>query len=163
MLNVVQNNRFFNDYLDSLQIDFYDIEGLPPSFHNTVKANITFAKKLNDFKQLIDCLSGDLCFKLWVRETEEALEHSEHYLSRFAQQYITEQRFIDEHRVLAERILELTGRIYEGHWAYGVSEETDQQFYDLTEFCRHIWLKESKAWVALAKAWRKLKLSEIVY
>ena len=66
MLNVVQNNRFFNDYLYSLQIDFYDIEGLPPSFHNTVKANITFIKKLNDFKQLIDCLSGDLCFKLGV-------------------------------------------------------------------------------------------------
>ena len=66
MLNVVQNNRFFNDYLDSLQIDIYGIEGLPPSFHNTVKANITFIKKLNDFKQLIDCLSGDLCFKLGV-------------------------------------------------------------------------------------------------
>lgn len=99
----------------------------------------------------------------YYRETEEVLECSEHYLREFSQQYITEQRFIDEHRVLAERILELTGRIYEGHWAYGVSEETDQQFYDLTEFCRHIWLKESKAWVALAKAWRKLKLSEIVY
>ncbi len=66
MLNVVQNNRFFNDYLDSLQIDIYGIEGLPLSFHNTVKANITFIKKLNDFKQLIDCLSGDLCFKLGV-------------------------------------------------------------------------------------------------
>ena len=66
MLNVVQNNRFFNDYLDSLQIDIYGIEGLPPSFHNNVKNNIKIIKKLNDFKQLIDCLSGDLCFKLGV-------------------------------------------------------------------------------------------------
>lgn len=156
MLNVVQINRFFQDYLDGLQIDIYEIEGLSPSFHNTAKANITFTKKLNDFKQLIDCLNGDLCFKLWIRETEEALENSEYYLREFAQQYITEQQFIDEHHVLAERILDLAGRIYEGHWAHGVSEETDQQFYDLTEFCRRIWLKESKAWVALAKAWRKL-------
>ena len=155
MLNTAQNNRALKDYLYNLQIDIYDTEGLPQSFHNTVKANITFTKKLNDFKQLIDCLSGDLCFKLWVRETEEALEHSDCYLREFAQQYITEQRFIDEHRVLAERILELAGRIYEGHWAHGVSKETDQQFYDLTEFCRRIWLKESKAWVALAKAWKK--------
>ena len=51
MLNTAQNNRALKDYLYNLQIDIYDTEGLPQSFHNTVKANITFTKKLNDFKQ----------------------------------------------------------------------------------------------------------------
>ena len=155
MLNTAQNNRALKDYLYNLQIDIYDTEGLPQSFHNTVKANITFTKKLNDFKQLIDCLSGDRCFKPWVWETEEVLEQSERYIRDFAYQDIAVQQFIQAHQDLAIRILELAGRIYEGHWAHGVSKETDQQFYDLTEFCRRIWLKESQAWVALARAWLK--------
>ena len=158
MLNTARNDRGIQDYLYKLQIDIYDTRGLPQTFHNILKANITFIKKLNDFKQFINCLSGDLCFKLWVRETEEALEHSAQYVCDYAYRAITEEQFITGHRVLSKRILDLTCRIYEGHWEYGVSQETDQQFDDLTELCRRIWSKESNAWLALAKAWQKVEL-----
>ena len=84
MLNTARNNTGIQDYLYKLQIDIYDTQGLPQAFHNILKANITFINKLNDFKQFIDCLSGDPCFKLWVRETEEALEHSVQYVRDYA-------------------------------------------------------------------------------
>lgn len=74
------------------------------------------------------------------------------YVRDYAYRAITEEQFIAGHQILSKKILDLTSRIYEGHWEYGVSQETDQQFDDLTELCRRIWEKESKAWLALAKA-----------
>ena len=103
-------------------------------------------------------MSGDLCFKLWVRETEEALEHSAQYVCDYTYRAITGEQFITGHQVLSKRILDLASRIYEGHWEYGVSQETDQQFDDLTELCRRIWGKECKAWLTLAKTWQMLEL-----
>jgi hypothetical protein len=68
-----------------------------------------------------------------------------------------------EHFALANRILELAkDRVYEGHWEYGISPAVDQQFDDLTELCRRIWFKESKAWLNLAKAWYAIDMHLIV-
>lgn len=60
--------------------------------------------------------------------------------------------------LLAEKIQEFAKcHIYQGHWEFGLSEEADQQFDDLTELYRHIWMKEGKAWLNLARAWNSLK------
>src|SRR5690606_5070061 len=112
----------------------------------------------------IDCLSADRCFALWIGETEDLLIQSEACLQDFGHDQITEQQFVKEHVALADRMLELAkARVYEGHWEYGVSSEVDQQFNDLTELCRRIWSKESKAWLTLAKAWNKIDIHLIVH
>lgn len=152
------------DYVYKELLIFKEAEELPTAFHAVAKANLLFKKKLEKFKQFIDCLSGDKCFSLWIWETEELLQKSGDCLRDFAHNCITEQQFVEEHIALADRILELAkGRVYEGHWEYGVSSEVDQQFNDLTELCRRIWSKESKAWVTLAKAWNKIDIHLIVY
>ena len=46
--------------------------------------------------------------------------------------------------------------IYKGHWAYGVSQETDQQFEGFTEFLRTVWYRERKSGLTLARAWGKV-------
>lgn len=85
----------------------------------------------------------------------EILKQSEHYL-RENKEYSDAYSLNHLHGQLADQIEEIAHRIYEGHWAYGVSEETDQQFDELTEFLRELWNKERRAWISLAKAWRKL-------
>ncbi|WP_252152458.1 hypothetical protein [Acinetobacter terrae] len=152
------------DYVYKELLIFKDVEELPPVFHAVVKANLLFKKKLADFKEFVSCLSGDKCFAPWIWETEEILQQSENCLRDFAHKGITEQQFVDQHVALADRILELAkDRLYEGHWEYGVSSTVDRQFDDLTELCRRIWSKESKAWVTLAKAWNKIDIHLIVY
>lgn len=108
------------DYLcKKLHIDRDEAEVFPQFFHTVVKANIAFIAKLEKFKQLIDCLSADRCFALWIRETEEVIQKSEDCLQYFSYRSMTEEQFIAEHRDLAKRIMDLAGRVYEGHWAYG--------------------------------------------
>lgn len=143
------------DYVYEELLIFKDLEELPPAFHAVVKANLAFKTKLENFKQFIDCLSGDRCFSLWIWETEQLLQKSGDCLRDFAHDEITEQQFVEEHIALADRMLELANaRVYEGHWEYGGSREADRQFHDLTELCRRIWTKESKAWIILAKVWQ---------
>ncbi|WP_227542998.1 hypothetical protein [Acinetobacter indicus] len=143
------------DYVYEELLIFKDLEELPPAFHAVVKANLAFKTKLENFKQFIDCLSGDRCFSLWIWETEQLLQKSGDCLRDFAHDEITEQQFVEEHIALADRMLELANaRVYEGHWEYGGSREADRQFHDLTELCRRIWTKESKAWITLAKVWK---------
>lgn len=143
------------DYVYEELLIFKDLEELPPAFHAVVKANLAFKTKLENFKQFIDCLSGDRCFSLWIWETEQLLQKSGDCLRDFAHDEITEQQFVEEHIALADRMLQLAkARLYEGHWEYGVSSAVDRQFDDLTELCRRIWSKENKAWVKLAKAWK---------
>ena len=151
------------DYVYKELLIFKDLEELPPAFHAVVKANLAFKTKLENFKQFIDCLSGDRCFSLWIWETEELLAQSEETLRHFSQDYISEDSLIETHYKLAEKMCELTERVYEGHWEYGVASEVDQQFNDLTELCRRIWSKESKAWLTLAKAWNKIDIHLIVH
>ena len=143
------------DYVYKELLIFKDLEELPPAFHAVVKANLAFKTKLENFKQFIDCLSGDRCFSLWIWETEQLLQKSGDCLRDFAHNGITEQQFVEEHIALADRMLELANaRVYEGHWEYAGSREADQQFHDLTELCRRIWTKESKAWITLARVWK---------
>lgn len=157
-------DRKSRDYLDTLNIDPYSVEERFIHLGSLIKANLAFKTKLENFKQFIDCLSADRCFALWILETEELLQKSGDCLRDLAHNGITEQQFVEEHVALADRILELAkARLYEGHWEYGVSQEVDQQFDDLTELCRRIWSKESKAWVTLAKAWNKIDIHLIVY
>lgn len=156
-------DRKSRDYLGTLNIDPYSIEERFIHLESVIKANISFKTKLENFKQFIDCLSGDRCFVLWTRETEDLLIQSEEALRQYAYNGILETDFKEIHHELASRIKELVGRIYEGHWAYGGSREADQQFDELTELCRRIWDKESKAWITLAKAWDKIDFHLIVY
>ena len=94
-------------------------------------------------------------FVVYRGETEQLLQKSGDCLRDFAHNGITEQQFVEEHIALADRMLELANaRVYEGHWEYAGSREADQQFHDLTELCRRIWSKESKAWITLAKVWK---------
>lgn len=154
----------YRDYLYKELLIFKDVEELPPVFHAVVKANLLFMRKLGNFKEFISCLSGDICFSRWIWETEEILQLSKDCLRDFAHTGITEQQFVEQHIALADRILELAkARIYEGHWEYGVSSVVDQQFDDLTELCRRIWDKESKAWITLAKAWDQIYIHLIAY
>mgnify|MGYP001611812552 CR=1 FL=1 len=157
-------DRKSRDYLYTLNIDHHYFEERFIPLESLIKANIAFKTKLENFKQFIDCLSADQCFSLWIRETEELLTQGENCLRDFVHMNITEQQFVDQHVALAGRILELAkDRLYEGHWEYGVSSAVDRQFDDLTELCRRIWSKESKAWVTLAKAWNKIDIHLIVY
>ena len=143
------------DYLDTLNIDPHYFEERFIPIETLIKANLAFKTKLENFKQFIDCLSADRCFALWIGETEDLIIQSEACLQKFAHDEIIEQQFVEEHVALADRIFELAkARVYEGHWEYGVSLEVDQQFDDLTELCRRIWAKESKAWITLAKVWK---------
>lgn len=145
------------DYLSKkLHINIDQAEEFPQCFHEVVKANIAFITKLEKFTQFIDCLSADRCFALWIQETEEVIQKSEDCLQYFTYRSMTDEQLIAEYWELAERMMDLAGRVYEGHWKYGLSEEADQQFDDLTELCRRIWAKESKAWVNLARVWKKL-------
>ena len=148
-------HRKSKDYLDTLNIDPYAFEERFIYLESLIKANLAFKTKLENFKQFIDCLSADRCFALWIGETEDLLIQSEACLQDFGHDQITEQQFVKEHVALADRMLELAkARVYEGHWEYGVSSEVDQQFNDLTELCRRIWFKESKAWITLARVWK---------
>lgn len=157
-------DRKSRDYLDTLNIDPYSVEERFIHLESLIKANLAFKTKLENFKQFIDCLSADQCFSLWIRETEELLTQGENCLRDFVHMNITEQQFVNQHVALAGQILELAkDRLYEGHWEYGVSSAVDRQFDDLTELCRRIWSKESKAWVTLAKAWNKIDIHLIVY
>ena len=157
-------HRKSKDYLDTLNIDPYAFEERFIYLESLIKANLAFKTKLENFKQLIDCLSADRCFALWIGETEDLIIQSEVCLQKFAHDEITEQQFVEEHIALADRMLELANaRVYEGHWEYGGSREADRQFHDLTELCRRIWTKESKAWITLAKAWNKIDIHLIVH
>lgn len=148
-------HRKSKDYLDTLNIDPYAFEKRFIYLESLIKANLAFKTKLENFKQFIDCLSADRCFALWIGETEDLLIQSEACLQDFGHDQITEQQFVKEHVALADRMLELAkARVYEGHWEYGISSEVDQQFNDLTELCRRIWFKESKAWITLARVWK---------
>ncbi|WP_333640179.1 hypothetical protein TQH59_09595 [Acinetobacter johnsonii] len=152
------------NYLDSLHIDSMHNEEQFIAITTLIKANIAFKEKLEKFKQFIDCLSADRCFALWIRETEEILLQSESALTRYSNEEMPEALFVEIHKNLAEKIQELADcRLYEGHWEYGVASEVDQQFNDLTELCRRIWSKESKAWLTLAKAWKKIDIHQIVH
>ena len=146
------------DYLYLLKIDTDSYENQLIKFETVFKANMAFKSNLEKFKQLIDCLTADRCFNLWIAETEDLLTQSEEAISQYAQRYITDHDFKEIHDKLAAQIRELASRIYEGHWAYGVSQEADQQFDDLTELCRRIWQRDSKAWITLAKAWNKINV-----
>ncbi|MEQ1077856.1 hypothetical protein ABLT35_14100 [Acinetobacter johnsonii] len=151
------------DYLYKELLIFKRAEELPSVFHAVANANLLFKKRLANFKEYISCLSGDKCFSLWIWETEELLQQSEECLQYIALTGMTESQFVDEHFALANRILELAkDRVYEGHWEYGISPAVDQQFDDLTELCRRIWFKESKAWLNLAKAWYAIDMHLIV-
>ena len=157
-------DRKSKDYLDTLNIDPHYFEERFIPIETLIKANLAFKTKLENFKQFIDCLSADRCFALWIGETEDLLIQSEACLQDFGHDQITEQQFVKEHVALADRMLELAkARVYEGHWEYGVSSEVDQQFNDLTELCRRIWSKESKAWLTLARAWNKIDIHLIVH
>ena len=157
-------HRKSKDYLDTLNIDPYAFEERFIYLETLIKANLAFKTKLENFKQFIDCLSADRCFALWIGETEDLIIQSEACLQDFGHDQITEQQFVKEHVALADRMLELAkARVYEGHWEYGVASEVDQQFNDLTELCRRIWSKESKAWLTLAKAWNKIDIHLIVH
>ena len=156
-------DRKSRDYLDTLNIDPYSVEERFIHLESLIKANLAFKTKLENFKQFIDCLSADRCFALWILETEELLTQSEEALCEYSQGYISEDSLIETHYKLAEKMRELTERVYEGHWEYGVSGAVDRQFDDLTELCRRIWLKENKAWLNLAKAWYKIDIHLIVY
>ncbi len=157
-------DRKSKDYLDTLNIDPYAFEERFIYLETLIKANLAFKTKLENFKQFIDCLSADRCFALWIGETEDLIIQSEACLQDFGHDQITEQQFVKEHVALADRMLELAkARVYEGHWEYGVASEVDQQFNDLTELCRRIWSKESKAWLTLAKAWNKIDIHLIVH
>ena len=147
-------DRKSKDYLNTLNIDTHYFEERFIPIETLIKANLAFKTKLENFKQFIDCLSADRCFALWIGETEELLAQSEETLRHFSQDYISEDSLIETHYKLAEKMCELTERVYEGHWEYGVSSAVDRQFDDLTELCRRIWSKENKAWVKLAKAWK---------
>lgn len=150
-------DRKSRDYLDSLYIDSTHIEEQFIAIHSLIKANIAFKEKLEKFKQFTDCLSADRCFTLWIRETEELLLQSEVALSKYGNDRMSKALFDDTHNKLSEKMRELADhRIYEGYWEYGVSEQADQQFHDLTELCRRIWTKESKAWLNLARVWKSL-------
>ena len=154
-MKIIGLDRKTRDYLESLNIDVTYNEERFIAINALIKANIAFKTKLENFKQLIGCLSADRCFALWIWETEEILQKSKDSLQYFAHMSVTEQQFVEEHIALADRMLELAkARVYEGHWEYGVSLEVDQQFDDLTELCRRIWTKESKAWITLAKVWK---------
>ena len=154
-MKIIELDRKTRDYLESLNIDLTYNEERFIAINALIKANIAFKTKLENFKQLIGCLSADRCFALWIWETEEILQKSEDSLQYFAHMSVTEQQFVEEHIALADRILELAkARLYEGHWEYGVSSAVDRQFDDLTELCRRIWSKENEAWVKLAKAWK---------
>lgn len=149
-------DRKTSDYLCRLNLDFMYSEERIITIETLIKANISFKLKLENFKQLINCLSADRCFDLWICETEDLLTQSDEAISQYVQSYIADHHFKEIHYKLAAHIRELAGRMYEGHWEYGVSQEVDQQFDDLTELCRRIWQKESKAWITLAKAWNKI-------
>jgi len=152
------------NYLDSLHIDSTDNEEQFIAINTLIKANIAFKEKLKKFKQFIDCLSADRCFALWIRETEELLLQSEGALLKYGNEHMSEASLIEIHKKLAEKIRELVDcRLYEGYWEFGVSQEADQQFDDLTELCRRIWTKESKAWVSLARVWDRLKPTDNVF
>lgn len=153
-MKIIGLDRKTRDYLESLNIDLTYNEERFIAINALIKANIAFKTKLENFKQFIDCLSADRCFSLWIWETEELLAQSEETLRHFSQDYISEDSLIETHYKLAEKMCELTERVYEGHWEYGVSSAVDRQFDDLTELCRRIWSKENKAWVKLAKAWK---------
>lgn len=154
----------YRDYLYKELLIFKDVEELPPVFHAVAKANLLFKKRLANFKEFVSCLSGDRCFSRWIWETEELLQQSEDCLQEYAHTGMTAQQFVEQHFALANRILELVkDRVYEGHWEYGVSSTVDLQFDDVTELCRRIWFKESKAWVALAKAWHNVDIYLAVY
>lgn len=156
-MKIIGLDRKARNYLDSLHIDSTYNEEQFIAINTLIKANIAFKEKLEKFKQFIDCLSADRCFALWIRETEELLLQSEHALSRYDNEQMSEALLAETHKILAEKIQELADcRLYEGHWEYGVSDAVDQQFDDLTELCRRIWTKESKAWVNLAKVWKRL-------
>ena len=162
-MKIIGLDRKTRDYLESLNIDVTYNEERFIAINALIKANIAFKTKLENFKQLIGCLSADRCFSLWIWETEELLAQSEETLRHFSQDYISEDFLIETHYKLAEKMCELTERVYEGHWEYGVASEVDQQFNDLTELCRRIWSKESKAWLTLAKAWKKIDIHQIVH
>ena len=162
-MKIIGLDRKTRDYLESLNIDLTYNEERFIAINALIKANIAFKTKLENFKQFIDCLSADRCFSLWIWETEELLAQSEETLRHFSQDYISEDSLIETHYKLAEKMCELTERVYEGHWEYGVASEVDQQFNDLTELCRRIWSKESKAWLTLAKAWNKIDIHLIVH
>ena len=153
MANKIQSFGMPDEYLEKL--GGFDFEHLPESFQKYVKANASFIKKLEKFELLVDCLSADVCFQYWINETKEIIQQSEDALMEFAHARISEVVLVDSHKQLALRIKDIAGRIYEGHWAYGISEETNQQFDDLTEFLRRVWLKENKVWLALARVWAK--------
>ncbi|MFV5591128.1 MULTISPECIES: hypothetical protein [Acinetobacter] len=155
-MKIMEIDQKYRDYLDRLRVDYPCFENPATPFPAYVKANITFREKLENFKQFIDCLTADRCFALWIRETEELLIQSEVALCKYSNDHMSKALLVDTHDELSERIRELAGRIYEGHWEYGLSEEADEQFDDLTELCRRIWLKESKAWLSLARAWKKV-------
>ena len=144
-MKIIELDRKTRDYLESLNIDVTYNEERFIAINALIKANIAFETKLENFKQLIGCLSADRCFALWIWETEEILQKSKDSLQYFAHMSVTEQQFVEEHIALADRILELAkARLYEGHWEYGVSSAVDRQFDDLTELCRRIWSKENK-------------------
>ena len=144
------------DYLnDQLNINPYEADELAQIFHDIVQANIKFIRKLDSFTEMVNCLNADVCFKLWIDETELLLQQSKSDLQQFAYQEITPEQLIHKHQILADRLKDLAERIYEGHWEYGVSRETDRQLDDLTELCRRIWIKESKAWLGLARVWSR--------
>lgn len=157
-MKIMGLDRKSRDYLDSLDIDSTCNEEQFIAINTLIKANIAFKEKLEKFKQFIDCLSADRCFALWISETEELLMQSEVALSKYGNEQMTEALLAETHKILAEKIQELADcRLYEGHWEYGVSDEADQQFDDLTELCRRIWTKESKAWGSLARVWKRLQ------
>ena len=163
-MKLIGLDRKSMNYLDSLHIDSMHNEEQFIAITTLIKANIAFKEKLEKFKQFIDCLSADRCFALWIRETEEILLQSESALTRYSNEEMPEALFVEIHKNLAEKIQELADcRLYEGHWEYGVASEVDQQFNDLTELCRRIWSKESKAWLTLAKAWKKIDIHQIVH
>ncbi|OAL81580.1 hypothetical protein AY606_02275 [Acinetobacter sp. SFB] len=97
-------------YLDKVLMGRGCAEEPPQLFHEIAQANQRFIIKLNAFKQLIDCLSGDKVFLLRISDTEELLQHSEENLRQLAHG-MHEQHFIEQHSMMAGRILDLAGRI----------------------------------------------------
>ena len=55
-------HRKSKDYLNTLNIDPYAFEERFIYLESLIKANLAFKTKLENFKQLIDCLSADRCF-----------------------------------------------------------------------------------------------------
>ena len=70
-------HRKSKDYLDTLNIDPHYFEERFIPIEKLIKANLAFKTKLENFKQLIDCLSADRCFALWIGETEDLIIQSD--------------------------------------------------------------------------------------